>query len=213
MILMVHYCADALIERFGDECVLRNIAAGRHLSTLAWSEAGSRSHFWAPPRREGDEYALDCVKSWVTSAMGSDSYVGSPRGWRRHQHTLARRWQTQRWRRARPCGLGLSSPDNSPPQTPPSECKSSRKVKAPVCNGPRTDRSPPPFRFGQNAERARDRDGGLRASARRLLRRRRLGAGPPTGAGVETFLRRPSARAETERSSRPARCDRHALRR
>ena len=28
--------------------ILQEIAAGRHLSTLAFSEAGSRSHFWAP---------------------------------------------------------------------------------------------------------------------------------------------------------------------
>src|SRR3989440_7749838 len=28
--------------------ILQEISAGRHLSTLAFSEAGSRSHFWAP---------------------------------------------------------------------------------------------------------------------------------------------------------------------
>jgi alkylation response protein AidB-like acyl-CoA dehydrogenase len=28
--------------------ILEEIAAGRHLSTLAFSETGSRSHFWAP---------------------------------------------------------------------------------------------------------------------------------------------------------------------
>jgi alkylation response protein AidB-like acyl-CoA dehydrogenase len=31
--------------------VLAEIAAGRHLSTLAFSEAGSRSHFWTPVSR------------------------------------------------------------------------------------------------------------------------------------------------------------------
>src|SRR5687768_7273396 len=31
--------------------ILKEIAAGRHLSTLAFSEAGSRSHFWAPISR------------------------------------------------------------------------------------------------------------------------------------------------------------------
>jgi alkylation response protein AidB-like acyl-CoA dehydrogenase len=30
---------------------VKEIAAGRHLSTLAFSEAGSRSHFWAPVSR------------------------------------------------------------------------------------------------------------------------------------------------------------------
>jgi len=31
--------------------ILQEIGAGRHLSTLAFSEAGSRSHFWAPMSR------------------------------------------------------------------------------------------------------------------------------------------------------------------
>src|SRR3954454_4581693 len=31
--------------------MLREIAEGRHLSTLAFSESGSRSHFWAPVSR------------------------------------------------------------------------------------------------------------------------------------------------------------------
>ena len=31
--------------------ILQEISAGRHLSTLAFSEAGSRSHFWAPISR------------------------------------------------------------------------------------------------------------------------------------------------------------------
>jgi len=31
--------------------ILQEITAGRHLSTLAFSEAGSRSHFWAPRSR------------------------------------------------------------------------------------------------------------------------------------------------------------------
>jgi hypothetical protein len=40
--------ADAFAKR---DRVLRDIAAGRHLSTLAFSEKGSRSHFWAPVSR------------------------------------------------------------------------------------------------------------------------------------------------------------------
>src|SRR3954470_669127 len=37
--------------------ILQEIGAGRHLTTLAFSEAGSRSHFWAPisrAHRNGD---------------------------------------------------------------------------------------------------------------------------------------------------------------
>jgi alkylation response protein AidB-like acyl-CoA dehydrogenase len=48
MVVLMHYAATAVIEAHGDERVRRSVAAGRHLSTLAFSEAGSRSHFWAP---------------------------------------------------------------------------------------------------------------------------------------------------------------------
>jgi alkylation response protein AidB-like acyl-CoA dehydrogenase len=60
--------------------VLREIAAGRHLSTLAFSEAGSRSHFWTPisrARRNGSGVHITARKSWVTSAGYAKSYVVS----------------------------------------------------------------------------------------------------------------------------------------
>ena len=60
--------------------ILREIAAGRHLSTLAFSEAGSRSHFWAPvsrARRNGQSVHISAKKSWVTSAGFSQSYIVS----------------------------------------------------------------------------------------------------------------------------------------
>jgi len=78
MVLAMHYCATAVIEAHGRDDVRRAIAAGRHLSTLAFSETGSRSHFWAPLSTaavEGDEVVLDAAKSWVTSAGEADSYV------------------------------------------------------------------------------------------------------------------------------------------
>ena len=59
---------------------LQEIAAGRHLSTLAFSEAGSRSHFWAPisrARRSGTSLRITAEKSWVTSAGHAQSYVVS----------------------------------------------------------------------------------------------------------------------------------------
>jgi alkylation response protein AidB-like acyl-CoA dehydrogenase len=62
------------------EPILRDIAAGRHLSTLAFSEAGSRSHFWAPvsrAHRNGDGVHISAKKSWVTSAGHAQSYVVS----------------------------------------------------------------------------------------------------------------------------------------
>jgi alkylation response protein AidB-like acyl-CoA dehydrogenase len=61
-----------------NEDVLREIAAGRHLTTLAFSEAATRSHFWAQASRAaaaGDEVVIEARKSWVTSAGHADSYV------------------------------------------------------------------------------------------------------------------------------------------
>lgn len=60
--------------------ILREIGAGRHLSTLAFSEAGSRSHFWAPlsrAHRNGGSVRISAKKSWVTSAGHAHSYVVS----------------------------------------------------------------------------------------------------------------------------------------
>jgi alkylation response protein AidB-like acyl-CoA dehydrogenase len=60
--------------------ILQEIGAGRHLSTLAFSEAGSPSHFWAPisrAHRYGDGVRISAKKSWVTSAGGAQSYVVS----------------------------------------------------------------------------------------------------------------------------------------
>ncbi|HEX7096472.1 MAG TPA: acyl-CoA dehydrogenase family protein, partial [Acidimicrobiales bacterium] len=47
MVTCMHYSATAMIEAHGPTDVRRAIARGRHLTTLAFSEAGSRSHFWA----------------------------------------------------------------------------------------------------------------------------------------------------------------------
>ena len=60
--------------------ILQDIGAGRHLSTLAFSEAGSRSHFWAPisrAHRNGNSVRISAKKSWVTSAGHAQSYVAS----------------------------------------------------------------------------------------------------------------------------------------
>jgi alkylation response protein AidB-like acyl-CoA dehydrogenase len=82
MVVSMHYSANAVIEKFGAEPLRREIAAGRHLSTLAWSETGSRSHFWAPvgtATRDGDGFILDGSKTMVTSAIEADSYIWSSR--------------------------------------------------------------------------------------------------------------------------------------
>jgi alkylation response protein AidB-like acyl-CoA dehydrogenase len=82
MVVCMHLSGAAVLAAHGDEAVNREVAAGRHLSTLAFSEAGSRSHFWAPDstaRAEGDAVRLDAHKSWITSARHATAYVWSSR--------------------------------------------------------------------------------------------------------------------------------------
>ncbi len=82
MVLTMHYCGVAVLEAYGSKEVRREAASGSHLSTLAFSEAGSRSHFWAPAStaeaRDG-KVILNAAKSWVTSASHATAYVWSSR--------------------------------------------------------------------------------------------------------------------------------------
>ncbi|MCU1498297.1 MAG: Acyl-CoA dehydrogenase, short-chain specific [Acidimicrobiales bacterium] len=86
MVLMMHYCGTAVIEAAastaaGSADVRERIAAGEYITTLAFSETGSRSMFWAPmstATASGDGgVRLDAEKSWVTSAGHADGYVWS----------------------------------------------------------------------------------------------------------------------------------------
>jgi alkylation response protein AidB-like acyl-CoA dehydrogenase len=84
MVVLMHYAATATIEAHGPKEVRQAIAAGRHLTTLAFSEAGSRAQFWTPvstatPAPAGGTVVLDAEKSWVTSGAEADSYVWSSR--------------------------------------------------------------------------------------------------------------------------------------
>ena len=82
MVVCMHYAATAVIEAHGSRATREAIAAGKHVSTLAFSEAGSRSQFWAPTStaaRENGHVRLNAMKSWVTSAGEADSYVWSSR--------------------------------------------------------------------------------------------------------------------------------------
>src|ERR1700727_2114775 len=84
MVVTMHYAAVAALTAAGNKETLTAIAGGGHLSTLALSEKGSRSHFWAPmstavPLDDGRTVRLDASKSWVTSAGHADSYVWSSR--------------------------------------------------------------------------------------------------------------------------------------
>ena len=80
MVLTMHYCGAAVLEAHGTAAVRREAASGAHLSTLAFSETGSRSHFWAPlstAEARGDSIVLNADKSWVTSAAQATAYVWS----------------------------------------------------------------------------------------------------------------------------------------
>jgi alkylation response protein AidB-like acyl-CoA dehydrogenase len=82
MVYVMHVCAANVVAAAqpAPEKLLRDMAAGRHVSTLAFSEKGSRSHFWAPVSREkaaNGKVTLTADKSFVTSAGEADSYVTS----------------------------------------------------------------------------------------------------------------------------------------
>ena len=82
MVATMHLCGVSVLERYAPESIRRDAARGTHLSTLAFSEAGSRSHFWAPlgtATPAGDRVTLDAKKSWITAANHATAYVWSSR--------------------------------------------------------------------------------------------------------------------------------------
>jgi len=86
MVTLMHFCATAVIAaKAGDSLrqrLLSAMARGEHVSTLAFSEAGSGGHFYAPVseiRANGAQKELSANKSFVTSAGEADSYVVSAR--------------------------------------------------------------------------------------------------------------------------------------
>jgi alkylation response protein AidB-like acyl-CoA dehydrogenase len=84
MIYVMHTSAAQAIvnsKTFADrESVLKEISSGRHLTTLAFSETGSRSQFWAPVSKldeNNGHYLTSASKSWVTAAGHADSFISS----------------------------------------------------------------------------------------------------------------------------------------
>jgi alkylation response protein AidB-like acyl-CoA dehydrogenase len=83
MIYLMHVCGAQVIAASGSsekERVMRRIVSDKALATLAFSERGSRSHFWAPvsrAARNDGSTVLNCDKSFVTSAGYADYYVVS----------------------------------------------------------------------------------------------------------------------------------------
>ena len=86
MVFVMHIVAmQTLAAGTGDDepegpkqAALAAAVRGKHLSTLAFSERGSRGHFWAQvsrARRDGEGVLIDADKSFATSAGRADSYV------------------------------------------------------------------------------------------------------------------------------------------
>jgi alkylation response protein AidB-like acyl-CoA dehydrogenase len=70
MVVCMHYAAAAVLDKLAAKDV-RAAVARSQLATLALSEVGSRSQFWAPvstAARNGDAVTLNARKSWATSA-------------------------------------------------------------------------------------------------------------------------------------------------
>ncbi|MCU0310120.1 MAG: acyl-CoA/acyl-ACP dehydrogenase [Acidimicrobiales bacterium] len=125
MVLLMHLVSSAVIDATADggrEDLRRELAEGSALATLAFSEAGSRSHFWAPvsqlqPTDGG--WLLEARKSWVTSAREADVWVSSVRpadvgGPMESELYLVRRTQPGVSVDGRFDGLGLRGNDSAP---------------------------------------------------------------------------------------------------
>ena len=86
MIFVMHVAATQALASSptlaGQVDLLREIARGKKLATLALSERGSRSQFWAPmsqlARHEG-KLTTSAEKSWVTAADHAAVFVASAR--------------------------------------------------------------------------------------------------------------------------------------
>ena len=84
MVYVMHVAASQAIATssilVNRDSILNEISAGKHLTTLAFSEAGSRSQFWAPVSKleeSNGHYLTSASKSWVTAAGHADSYVST----------------------------------------------------------------------------------------------------------------------------------------
>ena len=78
MIYLMHVSAMQAIAASPAKQLVEKIKKDRALATLAFSEKGSRSHFWAPVSRahqNGNGIKIDADKSFVTSAGHADYYV------------------------------------------------------------------------------------------------------------------------------------------
>ncbi|CAN5349491.1 acyl-CoA dehydrogenase family protein [soil metagenome] len=124
MVYLMHVLGATSIQTGGASFapILKDVAAGKHLSTLAFSEAGSRSHFWAPvskAEKVENGIRLTARKSWVTSAGHAHSYVVSAQSFDATAPTESTLWLVKKGTPglsvAAPWdGMGLRANDSSP---------------------------------------------------------------------------------------------------
>jgi alkylation response protein AidB-like acyl-CoA dehydrogenase len=83
MVYLMHVSAAMAVAASpptGRPDLVGRLASGKTLGTLAFSEPGSRSHFWAPVSQSQSDNGgtrVKARKSWVTSAGHADLYVVS----------------------------------------------------------------------------------------------------------------------------------------
>lgn len=80
MIWIMHNASAAVVEKCGTAEMKKAIAKDGKLATLAFSESGSRSHFWIPvstAEKTAKGVKLNAAKQLITSAGVCDFYVWS----------------------------------------------------------------------------------------------------------------------------------------
>lgn len=80
MVVMMHFSGAAVINQYGTEALKYAISKEDKITTLAFSESGSRSHFWLPvssAKKIDETIELNAQKQLITSAGEADLYVWS----------------------------------------------------------------------------------------------------------------------------------------
>ncbi len=80
MVVKMHFSGAAVINQFGNDQLKKAVAKDGKITTLAFSESGSRSHFWLPvssATRTKDGIELNAAKQLITSAGQADIYIWS----------------------------------------------------------------------------------------------------------------------------------------
>ena len=80
MVVKMHNCGTAVLEAHGTDALRKRVAKDGALTTLAFSEYASRSHFWLPQStavKSDKGYRLDASKQLITSADEADIYIWS----------------------------------------------------------------------------------------------------------------------------------------